>query len=212
MKGDAGERYTIPCKDTRPRAIQNWISAFNESHSVMLSSTVVAADYLDPTNNPVSNVILQPILFASRQSCHGEGNDYLQTGDHSFLFTLTSANADWRSSYKSGIQANEKVHTVVAPKQYFNAELPEEQSFLSNEATNVMVTTMKKAENSQNTVIRMVEMEGENTVSKMNLLYPIKKIEKVSLIEEPIEDSITGKALKLDIGHHAIDTYMLEMD
>jgi alpha-mannosidase len=212
MKGDAGERYTIPCKDTRPRAIQNWISAFNESHSVMLSSTVVAADYLDPTNDPVSNVILQPILFASRQSCHGEGNDYLQTGDHSFLFTLTSANADWKSSYKSGIQANEKLHTVVDPKQYLNAELLEELSFVSLDADNVLIATMKKAENSQNTVIRMVEMEGEDTFSKMNLLPPVNTMEKVSLIEEPIKDSGTSKDLKLDIGHHAIETYMLEMD
>jgi len=212
MEGDAGERYTIPCKDTRPRGIQNWISAYNESHCVMLSSTVVAADYLDPTDNPVSNVILQPILFASRQSCHGEGNDYLQTGDHGFLFTLTSASADWKSSYKSGKQANEKLHIVVAPKQYLNAELPEEESFLSNEASNVLVTTMKKAENSQNTVIRMVEMEGEDTVLKINLFHPAKKIEKVSLIEESFEQIGSGQGTNLNIGHHAIETYIIELD
>ncbi len=212
MEGDAGERYTIACKDTRPRAIQNWISAYNENNCVMLSSTAVAADYLDPTDNPVSSVILQPILFASRQSCHGEGNDYLQTGDHSFLFTFTSDSSDWKSSYKSGIQANEKLHTTVAPKQYVNAELPEELSFVSQDAENVMITTMKKAENSQNTVIRMVEMEGLDTQNSLFLRNQIKQIQHATLIEEPLKKITTNPHTKVDLGHHAIETYILQME
>ena len=212
MEGDAGERYTIPCKDTRPRGIQNWISAYNDSLCVMLSSSVVAADYLDPTDNPVSTIILQPILFASRQSCHHEGNDYLQTGDHRFLFTLTSSGKNWKSSYKSGLQANEKLITVVASKQYYDAELPEELSFLGSEANNLLVTTMKKAENSQDIIIRFVEMEGKDTTSKINLLQPVKNMEKVNLIEETSEDADPVKDLKVDIGHHAIETYILKLE
>jgi alpha-mannosidase len=212
MDGDAGERYTVPCKDTRPRGIQNWISAYNDSLCVMLSSTVVAADYLDPTDDPVSNIILQPILFASRQSCHWEGNDYLQTGDHSFLFSLTSSPADWGSSYRSGLQANEKLIAIVASKQYYDAELPEELSFISNEGDNLLVTTMKKAENSQDIIIRMVEMEGKDTVSKINLFQPVRNVEKVNLIEEPFKDPAPVRDLMLDIGHHAIETYTLELE
>jgi alpha-mannosidase len=212
MAGDAGERYTLPCKDTRPRGIQNWISAYNDSYNVMLSSTVVAADYLDPTDNPLSNIILQPILFASRQSCHGEGNDYLQTGDHSFLFTLTSSQADWKSSYKSGIQANEKLIAKVASKPYYDAELPEELSFLSNESDNLLLTTMKKAENSQDIIIRMVEMEGVDTNSKINFQEPVKNMEKVNLIEQPLNYPEQVRDSKLEIGHHAVETYMLELE
>ena len=212
LDGDAGERYTIPCVDTRPRGIQNWISAYNDSLCVMLSSTVVAADYLDPTDDPVPNIILQPILFASRQSCHGEGNDYLQTGDHSFLFSLTSSTADWRSSYKSGLQANEKLIAMVASKPYYDAELPEELSFIGNVADNLMVTTMKKAENSQDIIIRMVEMEGKDTLSKIDLFQPVKKMKKVNLIEEPFRDPDPVIDLNIDIGHHAIETYSIELE
>jgi alpha-mannosidase len=212
MEGDAGERYTLPCKDTRPRGIQNWISAYNDSLCVMLSSTVVAADYLDPTDNPVSNIILQPILFASRQSCHWEGNDYLQTGDHSFSFSLTSSRSDWRSSYKSGLQANEKLIAIVASKQYYDADLPEESSFVSSEANNLLLTTMKKAENSQDIIVRFVEMEGMDTISKINLLKPVKNMEKVNLIEGTIKVPDPVRDLKMNIGHHAIETFIVELE
>ncbi len=212
LDGDAGERYTIPCKDTRPRGIQNWISAYNDSHCVMLSSSVVAADYLDPTDNPVPNIILQPILFASRQSCHGEGNDYLQTGDHNFLFSLTSSSADWRSSYKSGLQTNEKLIAIVASKSYYDAGLPEELSFISDEADNLLVTTIKKAENSQDIIVRFVEMEGKDANSKINFFRPVKNMEKVNLIEEPSEDLDPVKDLNIDVGHHTIETYAIELE
>ena len=210
MEGDAGERYTQSCKATRPRGIQNWIGAYDENHCVILSSSVVAADYVDPTKNPVSGIILQPILFASRQSCHGEGNDYLQTGDHSFTFSLFSTRPDWRNGYRTGIQANERLLTVTAPRRYEGANLPEEKSFFSIEANNVMVSTVKKAEDNQNTVFRLVEMEGKDTETTLQTTFPMHRISSASLIEIPLQPVDTNPAPMLNVGHHAIETYIME--
>ncbi len=210
MEGNAGERYIYPCKETRPRGIQNWIGAYNQDISVILSSSVAVADYIDPTAAPIPNQMLQPILFASRKSCHWEGNDYLQTGDHSFHFSLFSTAPDWRKGYRSGIQANEKLLTIVDPGQYLLAGLPEEKSFIRIDASNFIITTLKKAEDLSNAVIRMVEMEGKVNIAN---LYPIKKIEKIyqtNLIEEPIKEITISKGITLNIDRYAIETYSLE--
>jgi alpha-mannosidase len=210
MEGNAGERYIYPCRETRPRGIQNWIGAYNQDLSVILSSSVAVADYIDPTDNPVSYPVLQPILLASRQSCHGEGNDYLQTGDHFFHFSLTSTQPDWRNGYRSGIQANEPLLAVVSPDHYPSAELPEEKSFFSTGTSSVIVSALKKAEDGQEAVVRVVEMEGMDTEMQWSTFKQIDEINRVNLIEEPLDGSEVMKNQKIKIGHHAIETFRLK--
>ena len=108
----AGERYNTLCKNIHPRGIANWISSSNASFGVTLSSSVVVADWIDPTDHPVTNQILQAILLASRKSCHGEGNEYLQTGNHFFTFSMTSHQPGWKNGALFGRQANEKLIAV----------------------------------------------------------------------------------------------------
>jgi alpha-mannosidase len=207
MAGSAGERYIYPCRDTRPRGIQNWIGAYDDKVSVILSSSVVVADYIDPTDNPLPGPVLQPVLLASRKSCPWEGNDYLQTGNHSFRFSLTSTQPDWRKGYKPGLQANEKLIAVVARHQYLDASLPEERSFFSLDQSNVMVTTLKKAEDEPSAVVRLVEMEGQNSEAGIESYFRIEKIAHTNLTEEPVRElKITGK-ISLPVGHHAIETF-----
>jgi alpha-mannosidase len=210
MNGNAGERYIYPCSETRPRGIQNWIGAYDQDVSVILSSSVAVADYIDPTEDPVTSPVIQPILFASRQSCHWEGNDYLQTGDHSFQFSLTSTSPDWKKGYKMGIQANERLIAIAAPDQYLHAFLPEEQSFIDIDAANVIISAIKKAEDNQNTVIRIVEMEGNDTVVKLDIFKPVGRMRYTNLIEEPLRDIDLTREGKIKIGHHAIETFSLE--
>jgi alpha-mannosidase len=210
MEGNAGERYIYPCRETRPRGIQNWIGAYDQDFSVILSSSVAVSDYIDPTDDPVANLVLQPILFASRQSCHGEGNDYLQTGDHSFHFSLTSTTPDWKNGYHAGLQANEPLMAVVSPEPSQSSYLPEEDSFFSLDASNVVVSTIKKAEDDQQTVIRLVEMEGKDTEVSWDTFKPIDQIFKVNLIEEPLNEKASLREVEIKIGHHAIETFKLK--
>ncbi|MCK7473252.1 MAG: hypothetical protein MZV49_06380 [Rhodopseudomonas palustris] len=82
--------------------------------SVTFSTSVAVNDYKDPTDDPVPYPVLQPILLASRRSCHGEGNWYLQEGDHHYRFSLTSHAAGWRNGYRAGIAANAPLIAVAA--------------------------------------------------------------------------------------------------
>ena len=210
MEGAAGERYNVPAKDLHPRGIENWIGASDDSFGVTLSSSVAVADYIDPTNNPVSYPILQPVLLASRRSCHGEGNEYLQTGNHYFAFSLYSHQAGWMEGNRFGKQANEKLLVVVNPTAYAIVNLPQERSFFTLDADNIIISTIKKAEDNQSIVLRMYDIKGINSEVNLHSDLRFKKAISTNLIEEEIKEiPVINDVLKVKVGQYSIETIKL---
>ncbi len=206
--------YDEEMKDIRPREVQNFISACDDGFGVTLTTSVAVCDYKDPTNDPVPYPILQPILLASRRSCHGEGNWYLQEGDHHYRFSMTSHRPGWRNGYKQGIRPNNPLVAInVIQRVDEQAHLPESMSFLSLSAPNVLVSTLKKAEDGDDVVLRAYDIEGRDAEAALRLFVPLKGAEKVNIIEEegtPLEAGKDGLTLK--VGHHAIETFRLVPD
>lgn len=213
LEGAAGERYTMPCKDFHPRGIENWISSVNSEFGITMSSTVVAADWIDPTDNPLNNQVLQPILLASRKSCHWEGNDYLQTGNHYFKFSITSYKTGSEEGAKFGREANENLVAVWADNAYGNASLPESLSFFNVDCENILVSTIKKAEDGNEVVIRLTEMKGENRTVNISSFKEIKEAKQTNLIEDEIRALKPTKGkLNCDLPKYAIETLKLKFD
>jgi alpha-mannosidase len=211
LEGAAGERYKTPCKDFHPRGIENWISASNSDFGVTMSSSVAAADWIDPTDNPVKNQILQPILLASRRSCHWEGNEYLQTGDHHFKFSITSHQPGWENGADFGRQANEHLKTAWAENSFVNASLPESMSFFKTDQPLVLVSTVKKAEDSDDVVVRVIDLEGKDKTVTVNSFKKTGEAKLTNLIEEDNEDlKVNDQGVQLNLGHHAIETVKLK--
>ena len=207
LRGTGGAYYKTPVRDIRPRAIENWIAASHSDFGVTLSSSVVTADWIDPTDVNNTQTILQLILLASRKSCHGEGNSYHQTGDHRFSFSLTSYHSDWKEGQRFGKQANEKLLTVVDPVGFKNTLLPEELSFFSTDKDNLVISTVKKAEDDTSTLMRLYDTDGIDTSASISIFKPIRKAQLTTLIEEPIKDlKIEDQQVQLEVGHHAIET------
>jgi alpha-mannosidase len=212
IEGAAGERYTTICKEVHPRGIGNWISASNEVFGVTLSSSVAVADWIDPTDNPAGNTILQPILLASRKSCHWEGNEYLQTGDHAFSFSMTSHSPGWQNGASFGQQANEKLISVLAGNQFGNASLPEKMSFFGTKSENVLIPVIKKAEDSDEVVIRLVEINGKDQQITVQSFRNIEQAKQTNLIESDQKPlSATGNSVIFKLGHHAVETMKLKL-
>jgi alpha-mannosidase len=211
IEGAAGERYQTPCKDVHPRGIENWISSSNSKYGVTMSSSVVVHDWIDPTDNPAENQILQPILLASRKSCHWEGNDYLQTGNHTFRFSITSHPAGWQNGSVFGRQVNEKLLTIQVSHPFANAILPETMSFLKTNQESVLISTIKKAEDSDEVVIRMAEMNGKDQNIEIEMYQNISQAKQTNLIETDLKPlKAEGNRLKFSLGHHAIETIKLK--
>jgi alpha-mannosidase len=204
--------YDEEMKDIRPREVQNFLYAGGADFGVTFSTSVAVNDYKDRTDDPVPCPVLQPILLASRRSCHGEGNWYLQEGDHYYRFSLTSHAAGWRNGYKQGIAANSPLIAAAIPVTDAApaSRLPESMSFLPFTAPDLALATMKKAETDDAVIVRVYDIEGRDGETEIKLPVAVKGALRTNIIEEP------GSAIKpvkgrlvLPVGHNAIETVRL---
>jgi len=206
----SGPAYVDDCRDVHPREVLNFICASNETHGFTLSTSVAVCDWVDPRLFPATYPILQPLLLASRKSCHWNGNWYLQAGDHHFTFSLFAHGAGGQAGRQAAVGANHQLLPVAGIAAEKTAALPETHSFARVSADNVVLTALKKADDTDALVARLVEVEGRDTDLELRLSFPIERAEHTNLIEEegaPV--SVEGNALQIRIGHHAIETYAL---
>lgn len=206
-----GPAYTDICAEIRPRETQNFISASDMSLGVTLSTSVAACDWIDPTLQPVPYPVLQPILLASRKSCHSEGNWYVQPGDHHYHFSLCVHEPGWRHGWRPGIAANHALAALV-PEPADDADLPPDRSYFGLAADNVMITTLKKAEDDDALILRCVELAGLDTAGRLSSVFPVRSAQQTDIIERNgTALAVEGGQLTLTLGHHAIETFRLEL-
>jgi alpha-mannosidase len=202
--------YDEEMKDIRPREVQNFLYAGDDRFGLTLTTSVAVNDYKDPTDDPVAYPVLQPVLLASRRSCHGEGNWYLQEGDHHYRFSVTTHAAGWRNGWRAGVAPNDPFIALAAPAAGPKADLPESMSFLPYSAPNIVLSTMKKAEADNAVILRLYDIEGKDTGTPIELFVPLKAAVRTTIIEEdgaplrPVKDRFV-----LPVGHHAVETVKL---
>lgn len=210
ISGAAGERYIQPASEVHPREVQDWINASDQYVGFSVSSSVAVCDYIDPTDKPVDYPIIQPILLASRRSCHGEGNWYLQKGDHHFKFSIFSHEPGWENGYHLGKQSSHPLRAVIAENKIEAGFLPEVKSFSSLSKKNVLVSTIKKCEDDNSIILRCYEMEGKNTDVILYWFDGFETVEKTNLIEEEAKLLKTSsEKIRVNISHHKIETFKL---
>jgi alpha-mannosidase len=199
-----GEWYTPLCKDVRPRGIIDWISATDNDMSITVSSSVSTADWIDPTGK-TDNTMLQNLLLASRRSCHWEGNEYLQGGDHDYHNVVTSNESESLEGQKVAKQENEPIQIVVNPIISRKPYLPAELSFFKIDSKNVIITTVKKAEDSNDFIARMYNLKDGKENVNVSSYFDIESYMHTNIIEEhPKPVSPTLKITK-----YAIETFKL---
>ena len=210
MKGAAGERYKTDAALIRPRSIQNWISVSDNELGVTMSSSVAVWDYQDPTDQPMNSPMLQPVLLASRRSCHGLGPWYLQEGDHSYRFSLTSHRPGWRNGRHFGVAANNPLSVVFNPAASTKPTLPEERGFFSIGAENAVLSTMKKCEDDDAVIVRLYEDSGKNGVVRARFTTPISRAQSTNIIEEEgIPATFKLDEIMFPLMHWSIQTFKL---
>jgi alpha-mannosidase len=203
--------YDQEMSDIRPREVQRFMYAGDGTLGVTFTTDVAVNDYADPTDHPVGYPVLQAVLLASRRSCHGQGNWYLQEGDHFYRFSLTSHDTGWRSGYKDGIGAGDDLRAVVAPQAAPAAMLPEKGSFFTFSAGNIMIGTIKKAEDDEDVVLRCYDIEGKPAEVRLGGSLKWAGAETTNIIElegKPLPAAKDGIAFK--VGPYAIETLKLE--
>ena len=207
-----GGSYRQMPAEINPREIENFMSASDDYMGVTMSTNLAVADWIDPGRESVDYTVLQGILLSSHKSCHGEGNWYHQKGSHRFRFSFTSHKAGWKNGYHFGVEGNHPLFTVVKDKPQ-KGTLPAELSFVSVSSPFVRVTALKKGDNDNSLIIRMVEMEGVDKKVDLKLWLPAVSFIRTNLIEEDIRDtSQKGKELNIDLGRNSIETYKIRLN
>jgi alpha-mannosidase len=177
-----------------------------------LSSSVSVFDWIDPTANAPTGAMLQPILLASRRSCNGQGNWYVQAGTHHYHFAITSHAGGWRNGWRDGIAANHPLLPIICAMPRNDADLPGSGSFFSTSESNIVISTIKKCEDDDSVIVRLHDMEGRDTKSSLVSFLPIRDARHTDIIEQAgASIDPNGNKIRLPVGHNAIETVKLNL-
>ncbi|GHT25202.1 hypothetical protein FACS189430_11490 [Bacteroidia bacterium] len=200
-----------PAKEVHPREVQDWFSVSDGKTGLTISSDVAVFDWIDPTDKPVDYAVLQPVLLASRKSCHWEGNYYLQPGDHTYSFSLYTHQGDWKNGYQKGTQSKQPLQTIVSNPLKYSGVLPETYSFGSVNGKTVVVSTIKKCDDDDSVILRCYDIEGKDTEATFNFFNDIQAVSHTNIIEEePVAIPSFKRGFSHKIGHHAIETFKVQ--
>ncbi|MCB9250595.1 MAG: hypothetical protein H6613_19670 [Ignavibacteriales bacterium] len=201
-----GTYHQMP-EEIRPREIQNFMTANSDGFGFTMSTNVVTADWIDPNRESVDYPVISSVLLSSHKSCHGEGNWYHQKGRHQFKFSITSHEEGWKNGFHFGVAGNHPLNTVFR-KSKQNGDLPYEKSFAKTSDPFSVITTIKKAEDDNDVVFRILETEGVDKDINITFYQEVEEISKTNLIEEnPEQLNQRGKTLELKPGKNSVETY-----
>lgn len=198
--------YPTPCDHIHPREVQDWMSATDHQCTVLLSSDVSLFDYINPRTQNPQDLMLQPILLASRRSCHGWGNEYLQRGSHTYHFSFTSHSGDWRENVHQIAGANHPLVPVIA-KSTQHATLPSTLSFFSVDQPQVVISALKKCEDDNHLIVRTYENHGTDCDIQLQSFMPISHILQTDMIENVLDTQLFHPTTRFAIGKRSIDTF-----
>jgi alpha-mannosidase len=104
-------------------------------------------------------------------------------GRHTFRYALYPHGGDFRSAgvVDEGYRFNEPL--LVQPAS-LKAGQPESQSFLAVNQANVVIDTVKQAEDSQDWIVRLYESHGARCKVRLSTPLPVKSVARCNLLEE----------------------------
>ncbi|MBS1602887.1 MAG: alpha-mannosidase [Bacteroidetes bacterium] len=201
--------YRQKPEEIHPRESQNFVTAAAGDIAITMSSRMAVFDYIDPARDAVSYPVLQAVLLTTQKSCHGEGPWYYQRGRHVFRLSISSHPSDWKQAFAFGMGNNHPLHVVPAVPLK-KASLPLRMSFFGSAAPGTLITAVKKADNSDDIILRVVNMDKIPQQNEIHLFGQIRELKKVNLIEEEEETlAPEGERIRGTIGGGRIDTYSI---
>ncbi|MEW6203399.1 MAG: glycoside hydrolase family 38 C-terminal domain-containing protein [bacterium] len=149
----------------------------------------------------VRNNVLRITLLRAPTSPDPEAD----RGSHSIPYALYPHSGDWTAadSPSRGAEYNDPV--IILKTASHNGKLGKRFSFFAT-GNNVAITTIKRAENGEGFILRLVETEGMDSTAAVALPATPKKIIETNLVERDLKELPTpdGKMLTIPIGHYEI--------
>jgi alpha-mannosidase len=120
-------------------------------------------------------------------------------GKFNVSYALYPHPGDWKNGvWMEGDDFNLPIEAFEPPSLALvktHATRPESESFFSLEGQGVYMSGLKKAEDSEELVIRLVEVEGNSQRVTLHLPKNIQSVRKLNLIEEEISDDFDSQVI-----------------
>ena len=139
---------------------------------------------------------------------------YPNMGKFNISYALYPHSGDWKNGvWEEGDDFNVPVYAAEPPslslsKDYANR--PGEESFFSLTGKGVVLSSIKKAEETDELIIRIAEVEGKETLATFSLPFNIKGARRLTIIEQSLQGvstpNVQGRSLSLKVGPHEIVT------
>jgi alpha-mannosidase len=187
------------------RQVLDWISA-SSSQSTL---TIGSGHQLYKLNDGVIRAeMLRGARFSSVKVVrNGETTSlfYPPPDTYTFRFTLASAAGDWKTAhaYRVGINSTNPLLPISVLDEVSHKSLPPTHTFLSVDAANVVVSSVKKADDDSSILVRFYETEGSPTQAGLEFLGQHPAIRETNLLEE---DQKAPERKLLDIAPYEIKT------
>jgi alpha-mannosidase len=131
-------------------------------------------------------------------------------GTYTFRYSLTSGKGDWTAakSYRIGANFANPLIPVTSVNELSPKELPPTHSFLGLKADNLMVSSLKKAEQDGSVILRVYEVNGTPASTAVEFLGSKRSFQAVNLLEEKVS---RGEDQTLQVKPWEISTVKLKL-
>ena len=169
---------------------------------------------------PASEIVEDSVfitLFRSVSGLSADGTagpliptpDALELRPYTFEYGLQFHEGDWRQArvYK---EAQEYHHSLIPFVANSRGDLPAEFSFFELKPDNLILSALKKAEQSDDVILRFFETKGETSNAELKVFKPIKQAWLTDLLEREEEELGAGSdILELEVKPFEIVTLKL---
>ena len=137
--------------------------------------------------------------------------DALELRDYTFKYALRPYEGDCRQAgtFKHG---QEYQRQPLSTQANAKGNLPSEFSFLKIEPNNLLLSALKKAEDSDEVILRFFETKGEETMGEIELFRVIERATVVDLLErEEYELKPDRNKIRMEVNPYEIVTLKLKL-
>ncbi|MBZ5563026.1 MAG: alpha-mannosidase [Acidobacteriia bacterium] len=232
----AALKATFPLAATNPQATYNWGGGTiqrgnNDERKFEVAShewfdltdksgaygVTVLSDCKTGSDKPDDHTLRLTLIYTPGLGA-GNGRDYAdQTtqdwGHHEFLYGLSSHEGDWQQGGTDwqAYRLNDPLIAFASPKHA--GALGKSFSFLRVNSNAVRVMAVKRAENSDEVIVRVVEMRGEAQHDvRVSFGAPLTAAREVNGQEQPLgEGTVTDGALVTSLTPYEIRSFAVKL-
>ncbi|HEY2038172.1 MAG TPA: glycoside hydrolase family 38 C-terminal domain-containing protein [Edaphobacter sp.] len=198
-------------------ASHRWIDLTDKSGSY---GTTILTDYKNGSDKPNDNTVRLTLMRSPgiEPPANGRPSGYTDQanqdwGHHEFMFGLTGHEGDWRTA-----QTDWQAYRLNEPMMVFQTaghkgSLGKTFSLVHLNNSRIRVLALKKAEQSNEVILRMVELDGKAAPDvQVSFAGPIAGAREVNAQEQPVGSTdVSGSELKVSFTPYQTRTFALRL-